>query len=112
MNLQEFVSSSLQQIAAGVADAQSRDGRIAPLLGIGEDDPKILRTLHGTEGVFLVEFDVAVTVSETSEKGVGGGITVLSIAAAKGDLKRSLENSSVSRVKFSVPITYHAPPKA
>jgi hypothetical protein len=67
MNLQEFVSSSLQQIAAGVAEAQSRDGRIAPLLGISEDDPKILRTLHGT---------------------------------------------SVSRVKFSVPITYHAPPKA
>jgi hypothetical protein len=111
MDLQEFVNSSLQQIAAGVAAAQATDGRIAPAIRGGEDDPKILRTFHNSEGVFLVEFDVAVTVSEASEKGVGGGITVLSVAAAKGDVKRSLANSSVSRVKFSVPITYHEPPK-
>jgi hypothetical protein len=112
MDLQQFVSSSLQQITSDVAAAQARDSRVGPLIGLGEDDPKILRTLHGSEGVFLVEFDLAVAVSETTEKGIGGGITVLSVAAAKGDLKRGLANSSVSRIKFSVPITYHEPPKA
>jgi len=106
MNLQEFVSKTLQQIATGVSTAKRHDSRIAPKIGLGEDDPKILRTLDSADGVFLVEFDVAVTASETTEKGAGGGITVLSVASAKGEAKRSVENSSVSRVKFSVPISY------
>jgi hypothetical protein len=48
-------------------------GRIAPKIGLREDDTKILRTFHGTDGVFLIEFDVAVTSSESTEKGAAGG---------------------------------------
>ena len=106
MNLQQFVTETLRQISLGVAEARGADQRIAPPIGLGDDDPKILRTLHDSRGVFLVDFDVAISASESSEKGGGGGITVLSVASVKGEAKRTIENSSVSRVKFSVPLSY------
>jgi hypothetical protein len=51
----------------------------------------------------MVEFDVALTVTETSDKGIGGR---LSIAAASIGTQRgaSIENSEVSRVRFQIPI--------
>jgi hypothetical protein len=97
MDLQEFVTKTLSQISAGVATAKTHDDRIAPAIGV-----KILRTLHGADSVFLVDFDVAVTTG----KGAADGITVLSVPSAKGEAKRTIENSSVSRIKFSVPISY------
>lgn len=102
MDLQEFVTKALSQISLGVTNAKTNDERIAPKIGLGGDNPKVFRTSHGAEGVFLVEFDVAVTV----EKGAADGSTVLEVTSAKGAAKRSTENSLVNRVKFSVPISY------
>lgn len=102
MDLQEFVTKTLSQISAGVTNAKTHDERIAPKIGLGGDNPKVLRTFHGADSVFLVEFDVAVTTG----KGAADEITVLSVASAKGGAKGSLENSSVSRIKFSVPLGY------
>jgi hypothetical protein len=102
MDLQEFVATTLTQISLGVTSAKTHDDRIAPKIGGGGGNPNVLRTFHGADSVFLVEFDVAVTI----EKGSADGSTVLSVASAKGAAKRSTENSQVSRVKFSVPIGY------
>lgn len=102
MDLQEFVTKTLSQISLGVTNARTHDERIAPKIGLGGDNPKVLRTFHGADGVFLVEFDVAVTTG----KGADGEITVRTVPLVKGDAKRSIENSSVSRIKFSVPIGY------
>ena len=102
MDLQEFITTTLSQISAGVTNAKNHDERIAPKIGVGEDNPKVLRTSHGAEGVFLVEFDVAITV----EKGAADGNTMLAVASTKGAAERSTKNSSVNRVKFSVPISY------
>jgi hypothetical protein len=68
MDLQDFVTTTLCQISAGVATAKNYDRCVAPRLDVGERDPKILRTFAGADGVFLVEFDVAVTISDASEK--------------------------------------------
>jgi len=106
MDLQDFVTTTLCQISAGVATAKNYDRSIAPRIGVGQDDPKILRTLADSYGVFLVEFDVPITASETTKNGAAATITVLSLKSGKGQPKRSTENSLVSRVKFSVPINY------
>ena len=71
-------------------------------------DPKILRTFADAEGVFLVELDVAVTISDVSENGTAAGIMVLSQPAPKPRTKASIENSSVNRLKFTVPIAYRS----
>jgi hypothetical protein len=102
MDLQEFVTKTLSQISAGVATAKAHDEHIAPKIGLAGDNPKILHTFRGADSVFLVDFDVAVTTG----KGAADEITVLSVPSAKGEAKRSIENSSVSRIKFSVPISY------
>ena len=102
MDLQEFVAKTLSQISLGVTSAKMNDERVAPKIGVGGDNPKVLRTFHGAEGVFLVEFDVAVTI----EKAAVDGSTVLLVASAQGTAKRSAENSAGNRVRFSVPISY------
>ena len=107
MNLEDFVANTLLEIVAGVSKALVKSPQnISPSIGWGEDDPKILRTSNDNLGVFLVEFDVAVTASEKDSKSGGGGITVFSVASAKGDLSKASEQTSISKVKFSVPITY------
>jgi hypothetical protein len=106
MDLQDFVTTTLCQISAGVATAKNYDRCIAPRIGIREDDRAVLRTRADADGVFVVEFDVAVDVLETTENGAPGKIVVLSVASTKGKAKRSTENSLVNRMKFNVPITY------
>jgi hypothetical protein len=104
MDLQDFVTTTLCQISAGVATAKNYDRCIAPR--IREDDRAILHTRAGADGVFLVEFDLAVAALETTENGAPGKIVVLSVISAKEKAKRSIENSLVNRMKFSVPISY------
>jgi len=108
MDLQDFVTTTLCQISAGVATAKNYDRCVAPRLDVGERDPKVLRTFAGADGVFLVEFDVAVTISDVSENGNGAtaSIMVLSPPAPKPKTKGGIENSSVNRLKFTVPIAY------
>lgn len=106
MDLQDFVTTTLCQISAGVATAKNYDRCVAPRVDVGERDPKILRTFAGGDSVFLVEFDVAVIISDASENGAAVSIMVLSPPAPKPKIKSGIENSSVNRLKFTVPIAY------
>jgi len=78
MNLDEFVKLALNQIIKGVSEANKSDRRIAPPIGMGDDDPKILRAdaSYGHHGIFLVDFDVAVTVADKSTIAGGGGAAI------------------------------------
>jgi hypothetical protein len=101
MELQEFICNSLMQIMAGIASAKGKydsrssgDGVICPTWN-GPTDQK--------DRMQEVKFDVAVTATSKTEGGGGGGIRViaLDISAKAG---HSVENSTVSRISFSVPI--------
>jgi hypothetical protein len=111
VNLDDFIKLTLSQIIKGVeeAGAQSK-GKVAPEIGMGEDDPKILRTspTHGHHGVFLVEFDVALTASDKSERSGSAGMKVY-VVTAEGGKTKIIESSSAHRIKFSVPISYQLP---
>jgi len=110
VNLDEFIKLSLSQIIKGVAEASHNStGKIAPAIGLGDVDPKILRTdaTHGAHGVFLVEFDVAVTAVDKSAVAAGGGAAIY-VLTAKAETHTAAELSSVHRIKFSVPISYQA----
>src|SRR4029450_13607148 len=106
MDLQDFITTTLCQISAGVATAKNYDRCIAPRIGGGQDEPKILRTLADSDSVFLVEFDVPVAASEATKNRAAGSIAIVSTASGKRQANRNVENSLVSRVKFSVPINY------
>ena len=112
MDLKEFVTETLVQIVQGVKDAQTKvssnssSSHISPQLstaiGVLERQGRLVAQNGGL--VHLVDFDVALTVTEgTGSKG-GVGIFVGAIGlGAQNESKAS--NSSISRIKFQVPIT-------
>ncbi|OZY84390.1 hypothetical protein CBP51_14360 [Cellvibrio mixtus] len=110
MELQEFVSETLLQIISGVKNAQEKTnsfgGSVNPrITGSSEYAAQhgFLRTVGGGPAQ-IVQFDVALTVTEGT--GTKGGIGVFAGAINLGSSGQSAnENKSISRVKFSVPIT-------
>lgn len=110
MELQDFISSALQQIIKGVKDAQEKtavDG--------GHVNPVGLRGLHDQLGgrrynptdfsvTEIVDFDIAVTAAEGKSSKESVGVVVLSaIGLGRQNLSETKSNV-VSRIRFSVPV--------
>lgn len=96
MELKEFVSTALTGILEGVKDAQEA----APELvnpGVGDAAKKqLIATGPGWHLVERVEFDVAVTVIDTTSGGVKTGVSVMGVQIGGGASGES-SNRSVSR---------------
>ena len=113
MNLQDFVAQALSQIIEGVVAAQDaaekRGAKVNPLLtGTTESLSSQGLLWSGDDTAQVVHFDVALTTTEGT--GTKGGIGVFVGAVALGSAGQSRnEATSVSRVKFSVPLTLPAP---
>jgi len=138
MELKSFVEQTLVQIVHGIHDAQGKaasfGGAINPLLAEELDpnkrakhpghqlDKEVLSganllLTHMNRVADMVEFDIAITVAETSKDGhekdasgkAGFNISVLSAEIGKG-VKSTKESersdSRVSRVKFRVPVSF------
>jgi hypothetical protein len=87
VDLKAFVAETLKQIIAGIEEAQQN--------GIGINSASTQN----------VDFDVAVTATEGTDKKGGVGVFVLGFGlGAQG--ATSVSNSSVSRIRFTVPIFY------
>ncbi|MBO7468503.1 MAG: hypothetical protein J6T81_00070 [Bacteroidales bacterium] len=106
MDLKEFTKETLVQIVHGVEEANNE---------LSEKHAHV--TSHAMKnsagGVLLddrytnaieVEFDVAVTATETDGTKGGGGIRVAQILFGGIEASNSTENQSISRVKFSIPL--------
>jgi hypothetical protein len=100
MNLEDFIKESLAQIFRSVhamsAVAKETGAEIAPrqyaASGIVVNDVG--------RPVEMIDFDVAVTATDTGE--VKGGIAVMGLGVKGG---QSELNSTVSRIKFRIPVT-------
>jgi hypothetical protein len=112
MQLEDFVAQALAQLARGVmkaqGDLQDSEARVVPkmerLFSGSSSTNEAFGWAEATQDtpVFLVDFDVAVTVVEGTE--TKGGIGVVVGAFALGSQGRSDSTSSaVSRMKFKVP---------
>ena len=96
MDLKSFITETLKQIIEGVQDAQKYIS-----------DKKIPATIHpkrSKENIESVDFDVAVTSTESNSSGLSGGIKVASIFSIGGEGKNQLSEKNVSRIKFKVQI--------
>jgi hypothetical protein len=107
MHLDDFVAESLKQIIKGVAAAQefgnAQNAKINPVTARFHSSTEGQAFCQET-GVPLqhVEFDVAVTVSE-EQSSSNGNTTVGAISISPVSVN-STQNSSISRIKFNVPI--------
>jgi len=108
MDLQEFVAETISQIVDGVINAQKlvseKGGEINPHVNTSHEQLGKQGYLFSSEGpVQIVQFDVALTISEGT--GTKGGIGIFAGPIGLGSSgQSSAENSSVSRVRFSVPL--------
>jgi hypothetical protein len=100
MELRDFISSAIVEIFRGVEQAKEdladKHGAVNPFFG-----PNMNSMKH--EHLQFVEFDIAVTANEKTEGSAKAGVSVLGVELG-GNGGKSLENSTVSRVKFRVPI--------
>ena len=106
MNVKEFTKETLKQIVEAIHELNSQeDGLSIPLGGIIGEGVQFLADKKGkTKSLIKVEFDIAVTVSETTEKS-GGGNANLCVLKLDGDYSKSNQNQNVSRVKFMLPLS-------
>ena len=107
MELKDFVAETLKQIVKGVKAAQqSKDCEGASVnpkgfvLNISSGQTQRVSDPKPRE----IDFDVALMVVEGSEK--KAGLTVWGIG---GGLSANSSNTSVSRIRFSVPVILPAP---
>lgn len=105
MDLETFIAETLRQIVNGVQTAQlhedCKEARINSLSAPGYVGPLPKPT--------QVDFDVAITVSEGTEKQGKGNIGVASYFGIGGQARSTTGNSSVSRIKFSIPVVLPMP---
>jgi hypothetical protein len=102
LKLKDFVKETLLSIFDAVQEAgdevrndTGRKGVIAPIWGE-------VKNAQGNGQI--IEFDVAVTVSAGKENAGNAGIRVISAIEFGKSSNRKSENSSISRVRFNVPV--------
>jgi hypothetical protein len=110
MDLREFLTESLKQVVDGVTDAQEyarQKGSSINPKGLIKNPQVGVIVGGGTQFPVpqMIDFDIAVTVSEGKEAKAGiavfGGMLGLGTQA-----KVEGANMSVSRIKFSVPVLF------
>jgi len=106
MNLDEFVKEVLSQIVSGIRHAQSVEGGayIVPASDGGHEYAKHSRVSSNARyKSTIVDFDIALTV-EDSSKGVGGGSLKVFSFGAKAEGEVTSKDTTVSRIQFAIPI--------
>ncbi len=92
-SLEDFIASTLEQIVAGVRRSQEparqHGARINPA-----------HAAHGHSQA--VEFDVAVTVSETEKVKSGIGVVVMGLLGAGVQGASESTNAAINRIRFKV----------
>ena len=110
MELATFISETIKGIIKGVKDSQEfakkNHAKVNPNLernNISDRRVSFNDKKDGARSVSDIQFDIAVTVSNKKENGVGGEIKIFSVEL--GGKKSTNENNEiVSRIKFEVPI--------
>lgn len=116
MELKEFISSTLTQIAEGVRDAQKHYSEIG-----GKVNPGNLKSVEGTSIMYgivnpnylsvhllsNVHFEVSLTSEDKSSSSGGIGV-FLSAVSLGGKTSDSDLKSSLNRVTFDVPVSLPA----
>lgn len=109
MELKNFVKDTIIQICQGVQEAQgevnSLGGYVNPAMYGVNGNPSHFATLSQGEGVFMVDFDVAVKVSEIDKKNGQAKISVASVLNLGGGADNTTSNSSVTKIAFKVPLS-------
>lgn len=110
MELKEFVKETLSQVAAGIEAAQTevRDcgGFVNPAHRVNpvNSSEAHFGVLTNGQNIFLVDFDVSVTVVEESGKSANAKLQVASLLNVGGGAESNTSNAATNRISFKVPL--------
>ena len=106
IELRDFISNALTQLIDGIVNAQeyaqNKGAVINPVDKFASDFERMSRT-EDLQLVHIIEFDVAVAVSENKQLKGGIGIVVPELSFGyQGSI--SNQKNAVSRISFSIPV--------
>lgn len=109
MQLDEFVKTTLAQIVTGIREAQKEVAMHGGAVNPGVDRVPTSQLVREIDGQFTllrdVEFDVALTVTESDRSGAGLRVGIAWVGGnVEGGSNR--QHSEVSRIKFVVPVAF------
>lgn len=110
MELKEFIRETLAQIAAGVEAAQTevRDagGFVNPAHRTGKQEPdkSHFGSLTSGQNIFLVDFDVTVTVAEATETDGKAKLNVAGFLNLGTGGQSNASSTATNRISFKVPL--------
>lgn len=107
MQIEEFLAASLEQMIAGVKRAQSAAAAHGGVINPQVESAKPT-TLDFRSGTLIqtVEFDLAVTASESQRTGGDAKAGIISVLSASIKAGSDSQLSTVSRIKFSIPVIF------
>jgi hypothetical protein len=110
MELKEFITETLVQIAEGIEEAQAKlqDKNSEAIINTSmtETDSGQLVTGGRRKAVEMVEFDVAILANQGTATNAGVGLTVASLLKLEAGGKSNESKGTESRIKFKVPMSY------
>ena len=102
--LKDFVSNSLTEILDGIVDAQKKAKKInATVIPKRQQYSKEQLRKEGYDRVKEIEFDIAVS-AKSGTKTKGGIGVVAAVFSVGANRTSNFTNSTVSRLRFSVPV--------
>ena len=114
IKLEDFISETIQGFVNGVEDAREKIKERGATIVVDLVSGDIPKNQLRDRGGFLVqniEFDIALTVEKGSTKeGIVGVMAGIFGAGAKGT--NTMENQSLHRIKFAIPIQFYSSSKA
>jgi hypothetical protein len=119
VDLQQFVRETLTEIVLGVnaaqdqAEVEASGARINPTgIGLVATPDGYLGNLSSGEAVFVVDFDLAVTVSGTGPGELAAKVQVVGQFTAKVNGTKKSARDSTNRIKFRIPVALRPSPVA
>jgi hypothetical protein len=109
VKLEDFITETLTQIIRGVKNANVIAKEYGAIINPAtahrnsQGDLQVSSSQILTRPVQEIDFDIAITAAEKSDTKGGAGVFI-SIVGIGTQLRDSTENSTVSRIKFRVPI--------
>lgn len=109
MNVQEFIKTALVEIIAGVSEARDAANEYGAIVGSDKaygnvKEAKIITDENGRI-ISNVEFDIALSQIDSTDTKGGIGVFLGSVGVGSQGASHG-ENSSHSRIKFSVPVVF------
>lgn len=109
MDIKDFIKESLLQIVDGISETnealKEKGAYIPTRMVVGEGVwGTIDKETNTTRHFMRVDFDLAVTVTQSDKIKAGGGLSIASVLNAGASSEDSSKNEEISRIKYTIPI--------